>query len=461
MPTTSHSLPDSDRVAQWVHARQQFRDERRALLDAIDVPLLCLSEDDRICEANAAAVQLFSAPEAELVGQSVMRLIKRPLGRVPGTTKNTFPVSIEGSGRGMMMTRKPLSGIGPARDLVSFSPLRRAIRASRPREDITCAPAEPTPARVTNLVGRSDAIRRVCRLVGKAAPADANVLIQGESGTGKEVCAKSIHALSKRADRSFVGVNCAALNQSLLESELFGHVKGAFTGAIRNRQGRFRQAHGGTILLDEIGAMPLAAQCQLLRVLQERSYEPVGSSETIAVNVRVIATTNVDLARAVKTGEFREDLYYRLNVIVIEMPPLRSRRDDIPLLASTFIARFNDKLGKHLRGMSSDALELLLNHPWPGNVRQLENTLERACVLEDSEIIHPVSLGIDDEAAVPEIECLKLREQLQILERHIVVDTLERVNWVRKSAAEQLGIDPKNFNYFLKKHNISQQRCER
>ena len=265
--------------------------------------------------------------------------------------------------------------------------------------------------------------------------------------------------MSRRRRGPFVKVNCAALTETLLESELFGHVKGAFTGALRDRNGRFKQADRGTILLDEIGSMPLAGQAALLRVLQEHAFEPVGSSATTSVDVRVIASTNTDLARAVADGSFRADLYYRLNVFGIVVPPLRDRVEDIPLLAQHFLERCDVALGKRLLALAPDTLAALLEHEWPGNVRELDNAIEHAVLVELGTVVTPTSLpatirlwrgGHDDQ---PRSE-LGLRAQLNLAERQILLETLTRANGIKKRAAAMLGIDSRNMPYFLRKHQL-------
>ncbi|VTR91264.1 atpase aaa : Acetoacetate metabolism regulatory protein AtoC OS=uncultured planctomycete GN=HGMM_F33C03C29 PE=4 SV=1: Sigma54_activat: HTH_8 [Gemmata massiliana] len=239
------------------------------------------------------------------------------------------------------------------------------------------------------IVGTAPAMQDVFRLVRLAAPRSANVLLIGETGTGKEVIAKAVHKLSRRADGPFIRVNCGALHENLLESELFGHIKGSFTGAVENKTGRFEAAHGGTIFLDEINSTSHKLQVKLLRVLQEREFERVGESRTIRVDVRVVAATNTSLEQAVEDGEFREDLYYRLNVIPIALPPLRERRDDIPLLAQFFLKRYGDLHKCPVPELTPIALDALKAHDWPGNVRELENTLERLTVFADGGPLTP------------------------------------------------------------------------
>lgn len=320
-----------------------------------------------------------------------------------------------------------------------------------PREPEMALEPDDFPA----IVGQSEQIREVCRLIGAVAKSEATVLIQGESGTGKEIIANAIHAHSRRSHGPFVKVNCAALSETLLESELFGHVKGAFTGAIRDRRGRFKQADGGTLFLDEVGSMSLSGQAKLLRVLQEREFEPVGSSITQPVNVRVVAATNVDLRKAAATGQFRDDLYYRLNVFSIPLPPLRRRKEDLLLLAEHFIARYAQAVHKTVRGLAPETRSLLLQHDWPGNVRELENAMEHAVIVESGPLVRPASLPTDlRPAGSDRQELLGLREKLTRLERQILLDTLVQTNGVKKHAADLLKIDPRNLPYLLRKHRI-------
>jgi transcriptional regulator with GAF, ATPase, and Fis domain len=239
---------------------------------------------------------------------------------------------------------------------------------------------------LTGLIARSPEMRRVLDLVGRVAPTDATVLIQGESGTGKELIAKALHHSSRRAEGPFVAVNCGALPETLLESEIFGHVKGAFTGATGNKRGLFEEAHGGTFLLDEVGEMSPSLQVKLLRALQDGEVRRVGANQPTTVDARVVAATNRDLQQRVREGAFREDLFYRLNVIPVTLPPLRERREDIPLLAETFLERVAQKQGRTVR-LGADAIESLLRYPWPGNVRELENLMERTAILTAHEVI--------------------------------------------------------------------------
>lgn len=301
----------------------------------------------------------------------------------------------------------------------------------------TCASGRP--------VGRSKSWMEVLRLAEMVAPTDSTVLITGESGTGKEVLARYIHELSARVDRSFLSINCGALPESLLESELFGHVKGAFTGAVKDKTGLFPAADRGTFFLDEIGETTPATQVKLLRVLQQREVIPVGATEPIAVNTRVLAATNRDLEEEIKRGAFRADLFYRLNVIAVHLPPLRQRAEDIPLLAASFLARSAEQRGEPQKVLAEDALEALLAYRWPGNVRELENALERAVILSSGNTIH-----VD---ALPERVTVRCAEPL-VSERTPDTPTLEAIErayiqWVlhteggnKSRAADLLGIDP-------------------
>ena len=304
--------------------------------------------------------------------------------------------------------------------------------------------------------------------VHRAASTDTTVLLLGESGTGKELVARTLHALGNRADGPFVAINCAAIPETLLETELFGHEKGAFTGADKQRIGRFEQADGGTLFLDEIGDMSPSTQAKILRVLQEHEFERLGGTRTLRVDVRLIAATNRDLSGMVQAGQFREDLYYRLNVVSIEMPPLRERKDDIVPLALTFIRKFAGELKKKIDGLDPDAQKLLMRYNWPGNIRELENTIERAILLAEGRAIASVDLrlgevptagGARDHASVVKIPPTGI--PLEDIERHALVEALKMSNWVQKDAAELLAISPRVMNYKIKTLGIEFPRGRR
>jgi two-component system response regulator PilR (NtrC family) len=298
-----------------------------------------------------------------------------------------------------------------------------------------------------HMIGKSEGIQRVFRMVERVSASEATILIHGESGTGKELIARAIHDQSHRAGGAFVSINCGALPESLLESELFGHVKGSFTGAIRDKEGMFKVANGGTFLLDEIGETSLAIQVKLLRVLQEREIIPVGGTKPIKVDVRIIAATNRDLEREVSLGNFRPDLFYRLNVIPVVLPPLRERKDDIPLLIDHFLRRYDrDYAGALKTAMSDEALETLIQYPWPGNVRELENVIERAVILrENQDMITLVDLSDKIVGGGSTGGPGAIRESgitLEELEKKYMIQVLQETGWHKKRAAEILGINP-------------------
>ncbi len=292
------------------------------------------------------------------------------------------------------------------------------------------------------LVGHSPAFRRLLDLIRQVAPSEATVLLRGESGTGKELAAREIHRLSSRSQAPFVAVNCAALPESIIESELFGYIRGAFTGAGPDRPGRFRQADGGTLFLDEIGDLAPAVQVKLLRVLQEGEIEPVGVDRPVSVNVRLLAATHRNLEDLVATGRFREDLYYRLNVISLTLPPLRERTDDIPLLAAHFMTRFNHKNNKKFLGITPDALDVLATHHWPGNVRELENVMERAVVLGRGEFLNMEHLPPELTTLIPSggSITLPIGIPMEEIERTVIRETLRFTGQNKQDAARLLGI---------------------
>ncbi len=321
----------------------------------------------------------------------------------------------------------------------------------------------------TEVLGKSVAMRQVLELATRIASAKTTVLITGESGTGKERVARAIHDRSDRAAGPFLVVNCGALPEALMESELFGHEKGAFTGASSKSLGLFREADGGTVLLDEVGELPLSLQVKLLRVLQERSVRPVGAAQEVPVDVRVLAATNRDVEADVASGKFRQDLYYRLNVIRLTLPPLRERLEDIPLLAERFIQRFAAEMGKEVVGFTSDGLRALTAYRYPGNVRELENVIERAVALSGSRVIGLGDLpeSISGHASAPAQTLLdlppgglKLDDVLNEAERRLLVAALERTGGVRKRAAEVLGITFRSLRYRLQKQGLGDDADE-
>jgi len=309
----------------------------------------------------------------------------------------------------------------------------------------------------TDLIGDSKAMEHIHNLIKQAAPSDSTVLILGESGTGKELVASSIHLHSKRANKPFVRINCAAIPEGLMESELFGHEKGSFTGAHAKKIGKFEMADGGTMLLDEIGELPLPLQAKLLRVLQENMYERVGGTGTINIDVRILCATSKDLEKAVENGSFRQDLFYRLNVIPIQMPPLRERKEDIPALTNFFLHEFSIKRGVAME-ISREAMQRLIDYSYPGNVRELKNIIERASVLAPEPVITPEDLPADLQAAngIAETgDSLSLSNAVARTEKQLLVKALARTNGKRAEAAELLGISRKNLWEKMKQYEIT------
>ena len=322
-----------------------------------------------------------------------------------------------------------------------------------------------TTHRFANIIGQSAAMQQVFQLIETIAPTTSTVLVTGESGTGKELVARAIHFNSPRRDRPFVALNCGALPETLLESELFGHMKGSFTGADSNRKGLVETAEKGTIFLDEIGEMSPMMQVKLLRVLQERKFRRVGGGEEIDADIRVVTATNRDLGQMVDGGKFREDLFYRINVIPVHLPALREREGDILLLAEHFVARFSQAMGKSISAIADDARERLEAYPWPGNIRELENAMERAVALERSDVVSVSSLPAAVQrgearrpgqgTAMPQLpQGFDLEQHVQEIEREYIAEALRRAGGVKMKAAELLGMSFRSFRYYMKKYNL-------
>ena len=309
--------------------------------------------------------------------------------------------------------------------------------------------------RIEGVIGESGQMQEVLDLVRRVAPSDATVLLRGESGTGKELIAKAIHYASARRNGPLVKVNCAALPETLLESELFGHEKGSFTGAFTTRKGRFEIADKGTLFLDEIGDLPAHIQAKLLRVLQEREFERVGSNQAITSDVRIITATHQDLEQLMRQGGFREDLYYRLNVVTIILPPLRERRQDIPALIDHFLRKFAEKNGKTIQGFSREARDALLRYDYPGNVRELENLVERATVLTRDDVIGIGELPLTIKEARPGAgDQTNISAAVEGMERRMIVEALEAAGGVQTKAADNLGISERALRYKLRKYGL-------
>lgn len=316
------------------------------------------------------------------------------------------------------------------------------------------------------IIGKSTAMQHVFELMDKVADSESTVLIQGETGTGKGLVAKALHRVSRRADKPFIGINCGAIPETLLESELFGHVKGAFTGATTNKAGKFERANGGTIFLDEIGDMSPDLQVKLLKVLEEGEFEPVGGTRTIQVDIRIIAATHRNLEEEVQKGRFREDLFYRLYVIPVTLPALRSRRSDIPLLISSFLEGANHKNVRQVLGVSEDAIQILMNHTWPGNVRELKNIIERLVVLKQKGEIDSSDLpdNLKSNACSHPLHTIELSEDgiclnnaVSEFEKALILQTLEKTQWVKNQAAKLLKLNRTTLVEKIKRHRLQPQ----
>ena len=343
--------------------------------------------------------------------------------------------------------------------------LQNAIRTRKLEEEVkTLRKALKDKYRFENIVGKNRHMQEVYSLIEQAAPSRSTILIQGESGTGKELVAKAIHANSARSDKPFVVVNSGSMPSDLLESNLFGHVKGAFTGAVASKKGLFEVADGGSIFFDEVGNIGLDVQAKLLRVIQEKEFMRLGSVDTVKVDVRLIAATNDDLKKMVAEGTFREDLYYRINVISITLPPLRNKVDDVQLLAQYFLDKYGNENGRDNLRISDDALSLLKGHAWPGNVRELENAIERAVVLAPPdgdisadlirEYIEPATFDPSMPSMSVPPEGLPMKDVVQEFQKQLIIDALRKSGWVQKEAAKLLGVKPTTLNEMIKRHGI-------
>jgi DNA-binding NtrC family response regulator len=335
------------------------------------------------------------------------------------------------------------------------------------RENISLKSEVSAKYRFENIIGASPPMQNVYRLIARCAPTNSTVMLRGESGTGKELIARAIHYNSLRKDRPFVAVDCTSLSEGLLESELFGHVKGAFTGAINNKPGLFQTADGGTLFLDEIGNLSPATQAKLLRFIEEREFKAVGDTRTQTVNIRLITATNKNLESMVSEGTFREDLYYRINIFPIDLPPLHDRRDDIPALAFHFLNQYSSEMKHPVKEFSAGAMNLLMNHDWPGNVRELENVVHRAVILANDEVIrqgHLVNLidmlprvELDVPKTSEELKRIKKmarKKSVQNVERHFVLGALKRNGWNVTRSASETGMQRSNFQALMKKYDI-------
>ncbi len=434
--------------------------DRDVILDSITDGVFTVDEDWRITCFNSAAERITGVPRDEAIGQRCCDVFRASIcenecalretlqtGR-PVVAKHVYIVNVDGRRIPISISTailknkqgQAMGGVETFRDLSMVEQLRKELHQKYTFADI---------------VGRSPALRRVLDVLPQFADSNSTVLIEGPSGTGKELFARAIHSLSPRREKSFVAINCGALPDTLLESELFGYKAGAFTDARRDKPGRFALAEGGTIFLDEIGDVSPAMQSKLLRVLQERTFEPLGSVKPVKVDVRVIAATNRELSRLVRKGTFREDLYYRINIARLCLPPLSERREDVPLLIEHFISKFNQLQGKHIMGVSDEAMMSLLDHDYPGNIRELENVVEHAFVLCPSGLIELRHLPAEVRGHQPlDTEQTHGMMSLKALERVHIAESIRRHSGNRTAAAKELGINPSTLFRKIKALNI-------
>jgi Response regulator containing CheY-like receiver, AAA-type ATPase, and DNA-binding domains len=398
----------------------------------------------------------------KLTGREVLEHVKKGYPHIPVLIMTAFG-SIESAVEAMKLgafdyITKPFSN---EELLLSLSKAAQYARAQRENRMLREQIAERFA--LGNIIARAKPMLQILEMVQRAAPTKSTVLITGESGTGKELIARAIHQCSPRKDGPFVAVNCMAFGAGVLESELFGHEKGSFTGAVSRHRGRFEMADKGTLFLDEIGELSHDLQVKLLRVLQERTFERVGGSESIEVDIRVVAATNKNLQQAVKDGTFREDLYYRLNVVSLPLPPLRERREDIPILATHFLHKFSEEAGREFKGFSPSAMDYLTAFEWPGNVRQLENVMERCVVLAPGEYIDaddlPPEIKDEDSQFKSAVDLLPIKldlaQTLDKIEAAVIRRALVRCEFVQSHAADLLGLSKSNLQYKLKKYNLA------
>jgi PAS domain S-box-containing protein len=436
----------------------------RALMEVIQEGVLVLNDAWKIVEFNPGAERITGYGRDEVLGKRCSDVFQTslcergcPLKKALYLEEPIRDIEVrirgkEGRNMSVLMNLAPLrdargrvvGGVETLRDVSALEWMRRELVRSFD---------------YGNIVGKGVAMRGVYRRLEDVARTDTTVLILGESGTGKELVARAIHFNSDRRDRPFVGVSCSALPEGILESELFGHVRGAFTGAIRDKAGRFESANGGTLFLDEIGELTSAMQVKLLRVLEQREFQRVGDSRTIRVDIRLIAATNKDLDEEVKERRFRDDLYYRLNVFPIALPPLRERTEDLPMLVHHFIEKFNHQMGRRVRGISGEALDALYMYGWPGNVRELENALEHAFVHSRRVLIQLEDLPrhiVNGRAGGEEMRPGAREEALDSFERRLILRHLEEAHWRRRVAARRLGISPVTLWRRMRKYGIQE-----
>jgi len=453
-------------------------DDERSMRELLSIVLRRDGHDVRLAEDGAAAIALLERERIDILitdirmpevnGVDVLREAKRIDPEIISIVMTAF-ASTETAVEALRLGAADYVNKSPsAASEVRLRVRKELERRQLQRENVLLKRTLQTSHQFSNIIGRSDAMVSVFRLIETIAPTGSTVLISGESGTGKELVARAIHFNSTRRDKPFIAVNCGALSETLLESELFGHMRGAFTGADTNKKGLLEVAEKGTIFLDEIGEMTPIVQVKLLRVLQEKKFRRLGGTDEVEADLRIIAATNKDLARLVAEGQFREDLFYRINVIPIRLPALRERTEDIPLLAEHFLARFAEQMGKSVAGISGAAVAAMKAYAWPGNIRELENAMERAVALETtpsilaeslpdsvqgSHAVSPAASVAGPEGAFPE-SGIDLEQHVQHIEREYIAEALRRAGGVKVKAAEMLGMSFRSFRYYMKKYKL-------
>ena len=465
---------DTSKTAQ-APARVLVVDDERSMRELLSIVLRRDGYDVLIAEDGASGLELLKRERVDILitdirmpqmnGVDLLREAKRIAPDIVSIVMTAFATT-ETAVEALRLGATDY--VTKSKDTAAELRLRVGRELERRRlqqENVLLKRALRTQHQFSNIIGTSSPMLAVFQLIETIASTGSTVLITGESGTGKELIARAIHVNSPRRERPFVAVNCGALSETLLDSELFGHMRGAFTGADSNKKGLIEVAEKGTIFLDEIGEMSPVVQVKLLRVLQERKFRRLGGTEEIDADIRILAATNRDLTRMVSEGTFREDLFYRINVIPLRVPPLRERQEDIPLLAEHFVARFAEQMGKPVTGISGGAMSLLKQHGWPGNIRELENAMERAVALERTPMILPDSLPeqlnrvhTDAPVASPAEAFpdagFDLERHVQDIEREYIAEALRRAGGVKVKAAELLGMSFRSFRYYTKKYNL-------
>lgn len=476
MIVTPEKSPPADAGALRPAPRVLVVDDERSMREMLNIVLKREGYEVVLAESGEAAVAALERAPFDLLisdikmpdmsGVDVLRAAKRIDPDILGIMITAF-ASTESAIEAMRLGACDYLSKPFDIDLLKMKVREKVENRHLKQENVLLKRSLGMSHQFSNIIGRSETMLAVFKMIETVARTNSTILLTGESGTGKGLVAQAVHYNSLRRDKPMVALNCGALPEALLESEMFGHMRGAFTGADTNKKGLLEVAEKGTIFLDEIGEMSQVMQVKLLRVLQERRFRRVGGLEELQADIRVIAATNQDLTKAVAEGRFREDLFYRINVIPIALPPLRERREDIPLLAEHFLAKYSEQMEKPVTAISTPAMDLLTKHDWPGNIRELENVIERAVALESAAAIQPENLPPAVRSAVPRAPLpqavatevlpeggLDLEARVQEIERGYISQALEREHGVQVKAAELLGMSFRSFRYYVKKYNL-------